>query len=358
MAHRERRFPTFLRRLLGETTQNTSIPPPDLFKTLSFELNDASPTQGSKNDIPTIGECAVHLELLEVFRNLRIQIVQSKELDRVFRLDSNRSWISKHRRETQRAEKWHCFVSLAVEKFQVWIRAAEKQLEGDGNNGTLILPPVDILMVWHAFLLNPSNYKEFCTRHQLDWIQEVPFPWPVIHGCIDPTNWSLTLPSPNKQWLESTAKITTDPLVSLTDTLSNIQSTPNQTNQRTIPSISPENEALLHNVLRQTDFIDHMHDCLWILYPDAEEILESARKRYNNFVELFRLHPGVMLVPTLDIDLVWHTHLCSAARYRNSMMKRVGRFINHDDKLGKRTLYDGFERTKELYEELESRGGA
>lgn len=40
------------------------------------------------------------------------------------------------------------------------------------------------------------------------------------------------------------------------------------------------------------------------------------------------------------------------------MMKRVGRFINHDDKLGKRTLYDGFERTKELYEELESRGGA
>ncbi|RDH16627.1 hypothetical protein M747DRAFT_286519 [Aspergillus niger ATCC 13496] len=322
MALHERRSPTFLRRLLGETTQITSIPPPDLFKTLSFELNDASPTQGSKNDIPTIGECAVHLELLEVFRNLRIQVIQSKELD------------------------------------HVWIRAAEKQLEGDGNNGTLILPPVDILMVWHAFLLNPSDYKEFCTRHQLDRIQEVPFPWPVIHGCIDPTNWSLTLPSANKQWLESTANITTDPLISLTDTISKIQSTPNQTNQRTIPSISPENEALLHNVLRQTNFIDQMHDCLWILYPDAEEILESARKRYNNFVELFRLHPGVMLVPTLDIDLVWHTHLCSAARYRNSMMKRVGRFINHDDKLGKRTLYDGFERTKELYEELESRGGA
>lgn len=142
MALHERRSPTFLRRLLGETTQITSIPPPDLFKTLSFELNDASPTQGSKNDIPTIGECAVHLELLEVFRNLRIQVIQSKELDHVFRLDSNRLWISKHRRATQRTKRWHCFVSLAVEKFQVWIRAAEKQLEGDGNNGTLILPPV------------------------------------------------------------------------------------------------------------------------------------------------------------------------------------------------------------------------
>lgn len=106
------------------------------------------------------------------------------------------------------------------------------------------------------------------------------------------------------------------------------------------------------------NFIDQMHDCLWISYPDAEDILETARKRYNNFVELFRLHPGVMLVPTLDIDLVWHTHLCSAARYRGFMMERVGRFINHDDKLGKGALDDGFERTKELYEELESRGGA
>lgn len=184
----------FLRRPFKETTQNTSIPHPDLFKTLGTASND---TQRGNADLPTIGECAVHLELLELFRNLRIQVTQSKELDRVFRLDSSRLWISKHRRETQRTEKWHRFVSLAVERFQVWIRAAEKQLERDGNNETLILPPVgkftvnhngrihllklsDILMVWHAFLLNPSDYKEFCTRYQLDRLQELPFPWVVI----------------------------------------------------------------------------------------------------------------------------------------------------------------------------------
>ncbi|RAK89950.1 hypothetical protein BO79DRAFT_286903 [Aspergillus costaricaensis CBS 115574] len=355
MAHRQRRFPMFLRRPFKEPTQNTSVPHPDLFKTLGTASNN---TQRGNAELPTVGECAVHLELLEVFHNLRIQIIQSKELDRVFNLDSSRLWISKHRSETQRTEKWHRFVSLAVERFQVWIRAAEKQLERDRNNETLILPPVDILMVWHAFLLNSSDYKESCTSHQLNRIQELPFPWVVIHDCINPTNWSYTLPSQNKQWLESTANITTDPLVSLTDANRRTQSTPDQSNQEKHPSIPPENEALLHNVLRQMNFIDQMHDCLWISYPDAEEILETARKRYNNFVELFRLHPGVMFVPTLDIDLVWHTHLCSAARYRGFMMERVGRFINHDDKLGKGALDDGFERTKELYEELESRGGA
>ncbi|OJJ72420.1 hypothetical protein ASPBRDRAFT_175492 [Aspergillus brasiliensis CBS 101740] len=354
MARHQRHFSAFLRCPI----QSPIIPQSDLFKFLSLELHDASSTQGDKIDIPTIGECAVHLELLEVFRNLRTQIIQSKELDRVLRLDLNRLWISNHRRETQRTEKWRRFVSLAVERFQVWIRAAEKQLERDGNNDTLILPPVDILMVWHAFLLNPSDYKEFCACYQLQRIQGAPFPWPVIHNCIDPTNWTYTLPGPNKQWLQFEANIATDPFISLTNSSNSIQSTPDQPNQESFPSSSPENEALLHNVLRQVNFIDQMHDCLWILHPDAEEILESARKRYNNFVELFRLHPGVMLVPTLDIDLVWHTHLCSAARYRVFIMERVGRFINHDDKLGKGTLDDGFERTKELYEELESRGGA
>lgn len=129
----------FLRRPFKETTQDTSIPHLDLFKTLGIASND---TRGGNADLPAIGECAVHLELLEVFRNLRCQINHSKELDRIFNLDSSCLWISKHRRETQRTEKWHRFVSLAVERFQVWIRAAEKQLERDGNKETLILPPV------------------------------------------------------------------------------------------------------------------------------------------------------------------------------------------------------------------------
>lgn len=46
----------------------------------------------------------------------------------------------------------------------------------------ILLKLSDILMVWHAFLLNPSDYKEFCTSRQLDRIQRVSFPWVVIVG--------------------------------------------------------------------------------------------------------------------------------------------------------------------------------
>lgn len=56
-----------------------------------------------------------------------------------------------------------------------------------------------------------------------------------------------------------------------------------------------------------------------------------------------------MLVPTLDIDLVWHTHQCSALRYQKDIESYTGRFIDHNDKLGSNVLGDGMEETRDLY---------
>ncbi|OOF90369.1 hypothetical protein ASPCADRAFT_179155, partial [Aspergillus carbonarius ITEM 5010] len=346
MAHHRHHFFSYLHCLSKQPIPQDIVLYPSVFNTLFPISSDTQSPHERRTDLPTAGECAVHLELFEVFHTLRTRIIYSKELDRVFGLHSSHLRISGHRRESQQTEKWHRFVSLAVDRFQHWIRAADTLLKQDENNETHIVPPpVDILMVWHALLLNPLDYKNFCTSHQLHRVQEVPFPWSAIHNSINPTTWSYTPPpSPLNQWLESEANIIpTDLFLNLTH--------PTQTP----PNLSPtpnliETESLMHNVLRQTTFINHMHTYLWIRSPDIEEILDDARESYSNFVELFRLYPGVILVPTLAIDLVWHTHLCSAERYTGFMMERVGRFIDHDDKLGKGTLDDGFERTKVLFE--------
>ncbi|KAF8582970.1 hypothetical protein K439DRAFT_1285906, partial [Ramaria rubella] len=39
------------------------------------------------------------------------------------------------------------------------------------------------------------------------------------------------------------------------------------------------------------------------------------------------------LVPTLDIDLGWHTHQLSGARYMSDTVRHVGRYVDHDDKI-------------------------
>lgn len=102
-------------------------------------------------------------------------------------------------------------------------------------------------------------------------------------------------------------------------------------------------------VQRQETFIDKMHTQLWIRSPALEGTLQRAIERYLKFLKLFKCRPKTTLVPTLDIDLVWHTHQCSPAQYRASTIQQVGRFINHDDKLGRPVLQDGMETTRGLF---------
>lgn len=106
---------------------------------------------------------------------------------------------------------------------------------------------------------------------------------------------------------------------------------------------------LRDNVLRQASFVDKMRSYLWSRSPAAEGTLRRAIDRYDKFLQLIKQHPGVNLVPAIDIDLVWHTDQCSASQYKSSMIQRTNQFLNHNDKLGDTVLDDGLEKTKELY---------
>ncbi|KAG0220625.1 hypothetical protein BGX31_010775 [Mortierella sp. GBA43] len=60
------------------------------------------------------------------------------------------------------------------------------------------------------------------------------------------------------------------------------------------------------------------------------------------------------LVPTLDIDLAWHTHMLSPAHYRQYQLTHYGRVLNHDDTVqatSSMTKQD-FVRTASLWQDL------
>jgi len=53
-------------------------------------------------------------------------------------------------------------IGLAVERFSIWclsMKETDAKLPVEE-----ILPPVDVLMVWHAYMLNPARYAEDCAR--------------------------------------------------------------------------------------------------------------------------------------------------------------------------------------------------
>jgi hypothetical protein len=111
-------------------------------------------------------------------------------------------------------------------------------------------------------------------------------------------------------------------------------------------SITTEIEAA---IFRQSDFVEKMGCLLWIRSPALRGTLTRALSRYTRFFQLLAAHPKNVIVPTLDIDLVWHTHQCSPALYAAHSQAVTGRFINHDDQIQKTPLKDAFKETKRIY---------
>ncbi|KAI9768917.1 MAG: hypothetical protein M1840_004513 [Geoglossum simile] len=377
--------------------QEPTIPALSVFQPLG-DVQAKSSAEGER--LPSVAECAVHLELLQAIHQLRVDVLRSTELDSTFGIIPNpgtvtRGWGRRRRQikvkdatfAIRRKEKWPLFLDLAVVRFQTWIQKVDSLLGAAQSDGTTaeaeadLLPPLDILMVWHSFLLNPKLYQQYCEQHGLKNVREAAFPWLRIYNSINPADWSFTLHPDAASRFQTATRLAPDLLEYLTKRgfssplLAILQKFPTRTvtlgevsstlayhilrddesaflrccrdihpNSRTITTTQ-----LADAVQRQFSFVEKMERALWIRSPALEGTLQRAVDRYSKFLKLFKWYPNTMLVPTLDIDLVWHTHQCSPSRYRTATIKHAGRFIDHDDKIGKPTLDSGLDKTEQLF---------
>ena len=106
---------------------------------------------------------------------------------------------------------------------------------------------------------------------------------------------------------------------------------------------------LVAATLRQREFAKKIisDDCSGLDTPFA---LFKATTRYHKFLLLMRRKSEsekkkVSLVPTLDIDLCWHTHQLFPGSYREWCIEHLGVSINHDDTIGKEVLNSGLRET-------------
>lgn len=84
---------------------------------------------------------------------------------------------------------------------------------------------------------------------------------------------------------------------------------------------------------------------------DTEVGLQHAMEQYGRFLGLMKWHPGTMLVPTLAIDLLWHTHQMFPTRYAKETIALAGRFINHDDNMEEDKLSKDLAQTEAMWEQ-------
>lgn len=115
----------------------------------------------------------------------------------------------------------------------------------------------------------------------------------------------------------------------------------------------PFSVDLVNAIVRQCSFVDKMHEFGWSSpgffdLPEDELVLQHAIARYHGYVhisddsigcgswsallrrflDLISQSPKTMLVPTLDIDLVWHTHQLMGSWYHADCGEYLGRYID------------------------------
>ncbi|KAJ2985486.1 hypothetical protein NUW58_g5505 [Xylaria curta] len=389
------------------SSDNPKIPDPNLFN-FTAEPKDARKECGR---LPSIAECAVHLELLQAFRYLRIEILSSMALSILFGINPEYRTVFRKRVkwegwtkslvreevklrdenfEKKREKVWPLYLKLAASRFLSWIAAVEDFDRTNAPNGLFHLPPIDVLMVWHALLLNPKWFRSFEQR-ELKYLSTISFPWEQIHAAIDAdsSKWSFKQSEADQAWFRDNCGLHPNFLEYLTkeqksehvsqyltnygksldsdggheldlESVSELSSSDSDSDPdppelkfldvcRIAAGGDDTIENLVDAVKRQSAFVDKMDKQLWIRSPAVEGTLSRAIIRYERFLKLFKLYPRTMLVPTLDIDLAWHTHQCSPARYEAETAEIAGRFVDHNDKLGTATLDPAFEKTKALY---------
>lgn len=89
---------------------------------------------------PTDAQCALHLVLLESVITLKSKVEQWG-VSKAFYPETS----------------WQYYLSLASARFSIFTDSMCKKKSSNWNE----VPPLDILMVWHAFMLNPGAYSRF-----------------------------------------------------------------------------------------------------------------------------------------------------------------------------------------------------
>lgn len=133
---------------------------------------------------------------------------------------------------------------------------------------------------------------------------------------------------------------------------------------------SPFALDLVGAVLRQGVFSAKMHDIDWLHSPTARTTMDRLVTKYKRFIGLMADYPDKTCVPTLDVDLAWHTHQLSPLRYyayttqatgkatsislplkTKSVVTKGGKFIDHDDKIDEDQLHIYYEFTSRVYQQ-------
>ncbi|OAR01492.1 hypothetical protein LLEC1_03093 [Akanthomyces lecanii] len=252
----------------------TVIPDPNVFS------NAGTPRLGDTN-VPDASHAAVHLALLECFRGLKLNATALDvpvELPPQYAEKPNLASAADPGSSTQN-ERWDLLLKLAVTRFGVWwsqihlvlTHAAAYANHGGSTRQVQLtesyLPPLDVLLVWYAFMLDSSSYAAACRARESDvpGLANLCFPWKAIWTVVDMDTMVYTLPKGAQTLFHTLSGQSADILTYLND--------PPAYTEEPLPLLPVD---MVAEVKKHEPFLDEAHNLLWIRSPALQGSLKRA----------------------------------------------------------------------------------
>ncbi|KAG9006792.1 hypothetical protein FRB90_009736, partial [Tulasnella sp. 427] len=222
------------------------------------------------------------------------------------------------------ATTWKNVVANSVAKFQAWA------MQPQAPENSSLSVDLDILMVWHTYLLNPVKYQQDAIRLYPSLLR-LEFAYFCYTGLREPSLMFVV-----RSFAEVFGGITRGSLTP--------QSGRAEAIAKTLNVITPQLSDLESAVHRQASFIEKVVRLGWS-EGSTDEFLTNCIQRYGCFLELVKAGNVHSLVPTLDIDLAWHTHQLKGSKYCKETKELLGHVLNHDDSIAETELTKSFDET-------------
>jgi len=169
--------------------------------------------------------------------------------------------------------------------------------------------------IWHIHRLHPLHYLNDCKKQLRDGIVQkktINF----IQNHLEKENFKTNFSSPKSYFLF-------DPFVDLRKA-----------------------------IIQQNEFLKKFQKHRFYSY-DFQQVNElqfqNLVQDYVSFVKLAKKNE--MIVPTFDIDLIWHTHMRYPSDYQEFSLALCGFILDHDDAIESSTLTNAYQRTADQWKE-------
>ncbi|KAK2592311.1 hypothetical protein QQS21_010001 [Conoideocrella luteorostrata] len=252
---------------------------------------------------PNVSHSAVHLALLECFRNLRLS---ATALD--LAISSASSGTGEVHEECQ---NWNVLKKLAVTRFATWWSNIDRVLvhaktyghhAGDGATVQLqenYLPPLDVLLVWYTFMLDPISYRANCRdrESEIPELQKLCFPWPAILKAINLDTMQYSVNDSAKRLFKT---LTGKP----SDILTYLKESPAYVENEDGRMLS----GLVAQLQQQQAFVEEAHALLWIRSPALSGSLTRAIEKYFKPEMQAVIRGNKLTHIPFDLALIRRTH--------------------------------------------------